>query len=781
MICESFGRLIKIRGRRQDKSRYTNTVSFKPYFYVHAQKDFTGETFTTLNGAKVRKVEFTNTNELIQNRHKYSVMYENDVRHIIKYKIDKHDILKEEPIRSCFLDIETEDRHGFPSVKNADKMISSICCYDSFTQKYYVFLTSPSKVQNVYKKEYEFNDKIEVKIFERESETDMLLKFIDFVKNMDFDLFYAWNGDWFDYPYILNRMKNLNIDSKLLSPFNKFTKDNDIEKPSGRAFIDLLVAYKKLSTQQIESYSLDYVSEVELGTKKVQHSEKIGDMWENNINKFLEYNIKDVYLMVKIEAKKGITNYFDNIRRISYCTWYDVFYNARVLDCYMLKCAHDWNIILPSRDFNSKNDEPVQGAIVGVNKIGLSHNVAVADVKSLYPSAIKTCNMSPETIIKSETKWVYKENKMQVENIECCHVNDVMFRLDKRGFIPRVIDKLWDMRAYYKTEMHKHKYNSDEYNILDTTQTVCKFLINSIYGVMKFESFRLYNRDVFRSVTHFGRKNNEFMQQIVEETGHELVLYDTDSNDFILNETKYDDMIKEAKYVIGLMNSRCEQWIIDNFKSAKYNCIEVEFETIYGTLLTIKNEKDKEVKKRYAGLIIYDDGEDLRDNPKMKLMGFAGKRSDTPPMFKNLQKEIIEMILRNNTDGAVKKLGQIRKDIIDNNYSPEDLALPIGVSKPLYEYERPSAAIRGAMFANQYCNENIGQGKIKYLYVVNKKYKPDVPRTDVVSFMEKFPTWMEINVSKMAERLIDKPYLNILYTLGYNINVLQGQSLLSDW
>jgi len=782
MICESFGRLIKVRGRNPDGSRYTNTASFKPYFYIHAYKNFEGETFKSLNGANVRKLEFKNTGELVQNRYHHNIMYENDVRHIIKYKIDNFIEFKEEPIRTCFLDIETEDRYGFPSIKSADKMISSICCYDSFTKKYYVFLTSPTGVQNVYKREYNFDGNIVVaKIFERESEHEMLIKFINFVTQMDFDLFYAWNGDFFDYPYIFNRMKNLDINPTLLSPFNKYTKDNDLEKPAGRAFIDLLLAYKKLSTQQIESYSLDYVSELELGTKKIEHDEKIGDMWENNINKFLKYNIKDVYLMIGIEENKGITSFFDNIRRLSFCEWYDLLYNARVLDCYMLKCAHKWNIILPSRDFNIKEDEPVQGAIVGVEQTGLTKNVAVVDVKSLYPSIIKSCNMSPETIIKSTEKWVREKDEMVIKLIDHCKVDDICFSLDQRGFIPRVVEELWDMRQIYKKEMHEYKYGTDEYKKLDTMQTVAKYLLNSIYGVMKFKSFRLYNRDVFKSVTYVGRLNNLYMQDVVKTSNHTIVLFDTDSVYFVLKENIYENMIEEAQQITTSINDNCSNWFVKNFGNTKYNCIKVEFEKIYGTLLTLRNEDGKEIKKNYAGLVIYNDGEDLRENPSVILMGLSGKRSTTPKLFKSLQKSVIRMILEEKTNDAVVKLKQIRKNIINNKYTPEELAIPIGMSKGLYEYDRPSAGIRGAIFANQYCNENIIQEKIKYIYVKNKKYKPDIPRTDVISFTEKCVPWFEVDVSRMAERLIDKPYTNILLTLGFHIDCLKGQSSLSDW
>ena len=190
----------------------------------------------------------------------------------------------------------------------------------------------------------------------------------------------------------------------------------------------------------------------------------------------------------------------------------------------MLRKARERQVILPSRKFELDEEESVEGAIVGVCKIGVNKNVAVLDVKSLYPNAMKTCNMSPETILRSPGHCGMSVEDIENGDIPYCVVEDVYFRMDKQGFIPFVIDDLYELRRKYKAEMHSYEHGSEDYNRLNNMQIVCKFLLNSIYGVSKYKSFRLRDRDVFKSVTYFGRANNRFMQDIVKETGHELVL-----------------------------------------------------------------------------------------------------------------------------------------------------------------------------------------------------------------------------------------------------------------
>ncbi len=527
IITESIGDSIIIRGRDEHGERYERRINhFQPYFYVPRQ-NIVGETYYSLFGEKLQRITCVNQKDFRTTRKTFDLTYEGDVPPTIRYLIDNYyqKGIESEVIRVCFFDIETD---GIPNITKADTMITSIAAYDNFRNLYYCFTVAPDGVvsKDKYTRKIQFDgNEVEARIFMFATEKEMLNKFLTFVQQLDFDLFLAWNGDRFDYPYLFNRMKALKINPRLLSPIKQMGKGygDMVDKPRCRVWLDLMVCYKKLSTQEMESYSLDYISRKELGTGKIEHQEKFEDFWRNNLDKFIEYNIKDVYLMVKIEESKGIVKYFDTIRRFTFCSWYDVFYNSKVLDCFFLLKAKEYGIVLPTTR-KQKDYTKITGAIVITPTVGVHQNVAVGDVRSLYPTAILTCNMSPETIVTNVTNC---NNYVTVD--------DVYFSLDKRGFIPRVVEDLWNLRQEFKKKRDTFELGSHDYEMWDTIQTVCKFLLNSVYGVMLAPHFRLFTRDIGKSITYFGRRTNLWMQEKVKERKHDIIAGDSVSYDSMIN------------------------------------------------------------------------------------------------------------------------------------------------------------------------------------------------------------------------------------------------------
>lgn len=921
---ESNGKEIIVRGRSEDGGRYQYKRPFTPYFYVPS-KD--GE-YISLFGDKLKKVECDSTFDLVNERKRYKVTFESDVPHANKFLIDNFKEIKPEPIRVCFLDIETEDRDGFPDIEIADKQILSIALYDSFTKKYFALVTSPNKksVRGNYDIEYDGKDSVNVEYLEYKTENEMLAAFIKIVVNFDFDIFYAWNGEGFDYPMIFNRINRLKLPVKNLSPIKAINPKT--KYPRGRAFMDLMKAHRKLSTQEMESYALDYIGEMELGSRKVVHKEKIGDMWEHDMRKFVKYNVKDVYLMVGIEAKKGITDYFDTIRRTTYCNWDDLLWNSKVLDTFALKYAHELDIVLPAKNYGKDDEAGIQGARVLIPEVGIHKGAAVLDVTSLYPSAILTCNMSPETIID--------ENYAIEHDIQYCKVDDICFRVDKRGFVPLLVERLWGLRQDYKKIRNQYDMDSIEYKKWDTTQSVCKALLNSIYGVLLLKVFRLYNRNVGKSITYFGREYNKYMESLIIGDGykpmygdsvtgdtkvsivsnnemglckiedlfthvcckkgdkeycklkntftatitddgkylykkvpyvmrhkankniyrvrtgdvhvnvtedHSLIIYkdggmveakptelidsncklikyvvetgieyhdvdsvekidyhkdeyvydievedthrffannilvhNTDSIAFQLHETGFEERIKEANAMNDKINSLNDKWCEDRWGTSKYNKLNLEMEQIYESLLIFPSRTGKAAKKRYCGLVYYKDGVDLRDEPELCMKGISAKRSDSPSILRNLQKEVFVMVLNGQCDEARERIKKVRFDITNNKYTPEELAFPKGMSKNIDEYTKTTPIhIRGAEYANTFCGENIKREKIKFIYVKDCVHPRCAPPTNVISFMEHFPEGYSPDWVKMAEKLIDYQYDTLYKCMGWDINELKGQ------
>lgn len=735
MYVETTGNSIFIYGRDADNKRYSKRDSFDNYLY---SDDPNGE-YTTLFGNTVQKTKYKEFNKkdiraIIES--KGVVTYEADITIRARYTIDTFEEIPSEPLRICMLDIEVDDRDGYPDMNVFDKTILSICCHDNFNDKMHVFYLHPSikgttKTGN--RNYYAFQD-----------EEKLLNTFIEFMKYMDFDLIFAWNGDGFDFPYIFGRMKINGIEPEELSPIKKCEYQSG--KPIGRYYLDLMVAFRKVATSEFESYSLDYIGKHTVGRGKVEHDGKVGTLWAEDIETFLEYNINDVQLMVDIEKKRGIVRYFDVIRRLTFCSFYDVFFNSKVLDCYFLKVAKRYGIVLPNRPKSGEEYEQIQGARVIAPVSGLHHWVAVGDVRSLYPTAFLTCNMSPETI---DTQG----------NIV---VGTTKFKSSPRGFIPMIIEELWELRQSWKSEMKKYPKGSAEYEMWDNLQTVCKFLLNSVYGVMLMPTFRLFDKRIGSAITEFGRETNMHMEREIRQNGHEIVFGDTDSVAFIVGEDKPEIAEKTIDYVNSTLDGFCES----KFGSSEYNKMYIEMEKIYSSILLIENEDGTAVKKRYAGMIYVADGKVL-DKPYLDVKGFDSKRSDTPSLVRDLQKEVFVMILSGSTKKEVKDhVRQMRNAIVDEKYEPHIIAIPKGMSKGINEYDKTIPIhITGAKYFNEYCGGNIKKEKLKYLYV--KRVPANYPKTHVVSFVDKAPEGFVWDYNKMAEKLIDEKFKNIFHSMGW--------------
>ncbi len=774
IIVEPIGAQLLIRGRHENNERYEERITdFKPFFYVPNSKE--GE-HTSLYGDKLRRVYVEHPSKIKIEREKYQRTYEADVNYVNRFLIERYTEIQKQPVRFCHLDIEVEDREGFPRPELANKPILSIACYDNFKATFFVFAVTnkPNKGYEEIKTRTQYKD-FPVIVFTFNSEVDMLFKFKQFINDFDFDVIMAWNGDNFDFPYLFNRLNALSLDPSTLSPTGQF--DDRDNKPRGRIWLDLMRAYRKLSTHELESAALDYIGKQEVGQGKLEKTSSgfVGDQWFNDFDSFLKYNIHDVWLMVEIEHRKGIVDYFDTVRRLTFCTWYDVFFNSRVLDCYFLRKAKEYGVVLPTKKKRDDDYIPVEGARVIPPKVGMHPNVAVGDVRSLYPTAILTCNMSPETRMD-----LSDVNLMR--SIPHVRVDNVIFRTDKRGFVPRVVEDVWEFRQSLKTEMKKYPIGSPEYKKYDDMQTVAKFLLNSIYGVMLAPHFRLFTKDVGASVTYFGRRANIWMEQMIKKMKHEVIAGDTDSIFFKLNCEDFDSRITEGQTIITTVNESLDKFCDVEFGSSEYNKMFIEFEKIYQNVFFVKSESGEALKKRYAGLIEWKEGKDLRNELQIDIKGFETKRSDTPIIFRNMQKDILKsVLLGNEKNGIVQFLQEQKQMILDGEYRPEEIAIPKGMSKPPHEYTASMPAhVAGAIYCNKFCGGNIGQEKVRYLYV--KKQPAGLPPTHVISFVDTFPTGFEIDYERMAKLLIDDKFETIFRSLDWNIREVDiKRNTLEEW
>lgn len=335
-----------------------------------------------------------------------------------------------------YLDIETrsgQNSKGFPKPENALEEICLIQIYDTVTETMYVLGTRDFKERPDYKVEYK------LKYLNCKDEVELINTFLTIFKKLDPLIVYAWNGDNFDFPYLFNRLKNLDIQTDKLSNYGsvKLTQGMNFNQVTfdfsshGHYFLDLLKVYKKFAFRQLPSYSLDDVSKAELNDNKIEHDEFLdfdsfytgknyqisdtpykdtireqirqakikGEPCEDLLQfRFVWYGIQDVYLMKRIDDKINLTSILISIAQEMGCTFDEALRTVRPWSIGLQNLFYENKLICPVR---KENDNPnVVGGYVRDPVVGIHEWLLNFDVNSEYPMlSIVAHNMSPEMII----------------------------------------------------------------------------------------------------------------------------------------------------------------------------------------------------------------------------------------------------------------------------------------------------------------------------------------------------------------------------------------------
>ncbi len=444
--------VIHVFGRTEDgEFRRVDVHGFRPYFYIPKELNSGFEDprvteiedgYRSIGDRDLCKIYAKTPADVKETRERFREHFEADILFPTRFMIDMgitsgisipdkpyvdvSEITPAEcntPLRTCILDIECEDRIGFPEPSRDP--IYCITVWDSFERSYETFLWSQNPTEPLSEECIMYS-----------TERDMLYGFMDYICDKDPDLLTGWNFTNFDAPYIINRMNAIGIRPSKLSRLGAVwtNKRSQFETPTikGRIAFDLLYGYKKTHFSQKESYRLDAIAEEELGEKKIRFPGKIGDLWEKDIPKLVEYNRKDVELCVGINDKVDITGFFREVACFAGCPLEDTLNSSRVIDVYVLRKARS-HFVLPSKG-NEKQEE-FEGAMVLDPIKGVRDNVIVLDLMSLYPMAMMTLNASPET--KS------RDGELEAPN-------GVRFKKEPDGLTRIILKELLDTRAEKK-------------------------------------------------------------------------------------------------------------------------------------------------------------------------------------------------------------------------------------------------------------------------------------------------------------------------------------------
>lgn len=825
--------VLHVFGRTADnETEHIRVREFRPYFYTptdsldgspEAEYDrLTGseDGFESIRGEPLTKVFGQTPRDVGQLRDRFD-HYEADILFPNRLLIDKDitsgiriperrandgsiDIPHQEispteveaDLRVNTFDIEVEDRNGFP--EDGEETIVCLTSHDSYDDQYTVWLyespvgeSGPDVLS-----EYEpISEEMDADVHRFESEGRMLAAFLDYIEETDPDVLTGWNLDDFDAPYFLDRLEMLggsgDLDPNRLSRVDEVWR-NDWQGPNvkGRIVFDLLYAYKRTQFSELDSYRLDAVSEVELGVGKERYPGDIGDLWEDDPEQLLEYNLRDVELCVELDRKQGIIQFWEEVATFVGCKLEDATTPGDAVDLYILHKVFG-DFVLPSK--GTVESEEYEGGAVFEPISGVKEMVGVLDLKSLYPMAMVTINASPETKVGAE----YDGDVYEAPN-------GTLFRKEPDGIIREMVDELLTEREEKKSRRNEHDPGSEAYETYDRQQAAVKVLMNSLYGVLAWDRFRLYDTEMGAAVTATGREVIKHTEEAANKYDKEVIYGDTDSvmTEFGQSVSK-DAAIEQSRELEEAINDSYDEFA-EEMLNADQHRFQIEFEKLYRRFFQAGR------KKRYAGHIIWKEGKDVDD---IDITGFEYKRSDIAPITKEVQREVLERIVTSEGDEYRDEVTEYIYDVIqqfqDGEISVEEIGIPGGIGKRLDNYDTDTAHVRGAKYANEVLGTNFARGsKPKRLYLnrvhpdffkqieeehgfnaqngkndIYQEFKRD---QDVIciEFADQLHDEFRIDWDKMLDKTLKGPIERILEAIGISWNEVktgQQQTGLGDF
>lgn len=367
----------------------------------------------------------------------------------------------------AYIDIETTCEDGFPQISNPSEQVIAITV--RINDRSYVFGLG------------EFNiDDPNVRCQKYDNEKQLLEDFLFFWESHAPDIITGWNVRFFDIPYLYNRIvRVLGSDEVLkLSPFERiYEKTIQTSRGPQKCYemvgvstLDYYELYQKFTYSKQESYRLDYIASVELGERKLSYDEydNLKEFYKNDFNKFVQYNFHDVELVYKLERKMKLIELVLAVAYSAKVNYDDVFSQVRTWDTIIYNELLKDKIVIPPKKTAIK-EQQYEGAYVKEPILGMNDWIVSFDLNSLYPHLIMQYNLSPET--KEDKSFLFvrnglkpmdilEKNSKAVQYLELAKThgisvaaNGVGFTKTNQGFLPRLMEKMYAERKYYKELM----------------------------------------------------------------------------------------------------------------------------------------------------------------------------------------------------------------------------------------------------------------------------------------------------------------------------------------
>ncbi len=823
------GNFIYVREVGDNNHRTKFKVEYKPTLFVTSQDP--ASPTKSLHGVPVEPIQFGDIREArefvkqYKNVDNFEVFGQTQWEYAWISDTYPDDIeLDLSKIRISNIDIEVESKNGFPEPDTAEEPVITITLKDFGSKNYTVFHYRPDFDELDWRAEYP--ERTNVRFIISEDEETMLHQFLLVWKANYPDVVTGWNVRLFDFPYLIQRMKNLFGDkvAKQLSPWGMLSeqtvqwigRDYKAYDMVGISIIDYMQIYKKFVNDPRESYRLNYVAQVELGEGKAAYRGSIQSFYEDDFYGFLDYNIKDVELVERLEQKMKLIELVLTVAYESKVNYIDVLSQVRTWDVKIYNALRKENTVIPFKETHDKS-AAYEGAYVKEPVPGMYDWVVSFDVTSLYPSIIRVLNIGIET---KETKYdeidpkaVLSEAQNWKEAITeakgkdwSLAANGVCYRKDTVSFYSKLIETMFANRLNFKKLAKKSKDELEhchddalkaklvnDVSRYDLKQKAVKIAMNSLYGAIGNEYFRFFDVDNAEAVTLTGqyiiqqieRECDKHMNKLLGTKGVPYVVYcDTDSV-YI----RMDDVVKQCVKdpsdtvkVIDFLDKICKselQPFIDKV------CHDISFEKLNGMGDLIKMIRDvltdKSIwtsKKRYI-MNVYDSEGVRYEKPKLKIMGVEAVKSSTPKACREKIKEAIGIILHKTNDDLIEFIEEFREKFAE--LPIEDIAFPRGcngVEKYTLPNGKPDKGtpyhVRGAILHNWLIQklglENkyklIGEGeKIKFIAL----REPNPVGDKVLSFIDDLPDEFGMNKHIDYDEQFQKSFLD---PLGIILNAI---------
>lgn len=834
---------------------------FKPYLFVETDKD---TRFKSIFGTSIEPVTF----ETSYARRDYVDDYDGRVFHnlapeqqflIEKYRKVPQEEMLENPLRVFYLDIEVYSPDEFPAADKAKHPINAITIYDTKDELFHTWGLGEYDI-NTLSDDINFDEtkslknpkKEQIRYYAFEKEKDLLQSFLQFWKNNYPDVLTNWNGEFFDIPYIVNRIKLLFADNtpNVLSPLgmvhfrerpDKFGNMQATYKIKGVSCLDYMAVFK-VFTFGVEqpSWKLDSIASQVLKIGKIEYEESnLALLAQRNWNKFINYNIQDVNLLVCMDREKkylefarvcayeGLTNFEDSLGKVNI-----------IMGALAKRSINEGKFLITNK---FKPKESFEGGFVRKPLPGIYTNFMTVDITSLYPTNMMVLNTSPETKVghvmnefEGMVDYFYKGEtytKPLLEFKQWCRDHsiarsgaDILFTQVIPGCVSSFVEFLFNQKQEQDVQKKSLKQkikddpdNTEEYqrqmDYCEQQRSLIKVLVNSVYGVVSSNSSPLYDLDIARSVTLTGQAVIKKSNKVIDEFARSKFGVDSelccagDTDSAMVTLTPILESKNWEIFTDNVLNKKGEV-LLDALNIYINTEMNIWAQNVLFTKKPIYNFNREKVcpaallfaKKRYAFHVLDNEGEPC---DVVKYTGLLPIQSTCSEKIKGMVDSIYKYVLYNyvkegthtTNKGLTKLIKDIKADFLVS--TPDEVATrrkANNIKKYQDEFisdykpgSRCPIGVKSSIFFNRLVDEHGLQGKyhpimpgskVKTLYL-----KPNKWQIDTIAFMDEFPQefGLEIDYETQFQKTVGSPVDQLYETLKWRIPSLNLDDTVDLW